>query len=155
MPLKSELAKTSIRGSVVESAANTFTEAQIDTNLAVTGQHLFICTGVFFQSNAAFVGSQTMGLQLTYSSQTDLIGLNDSDWLFGCSWSGGLAGAAGLSVYENTVYQQIDHFPIATSSLYFGGKGAALGFGTTNSVKLIGYHTKVAAADFFRLVQSR
>jgi hypothetical protein len=155
MPLKSELAKTSIRGSVVESASNTFTEAQIDTNLAVTGQHLFICTGVFFKTNAALVGSQLIDLQLTYSSQTSMIGLNDSDWLFGQSWQAGLAGAAGLAVWENQVYHKIDHFPIATSSLYFGAAGVGLAFASTNSVKLIGYHTKVAAADFFRLVQSR
>ena len=45
MPVRNELIKTSLRGAVTETAANTYTEVQVDTNLAIRGDHVFIISG--------------------------------------------------------------------------------------------------------------
>ena len=66
MPTKQELVKTSLRATVAESAANTFTETTMSTNLAVRGDHLFVVTGLWYDLSANLSGAgDSIRIQVT------------------------------------------------------------------------------------------
>lgn len=155
MAVKQELIKTSLRGSVTESGANTFTEQGIDTNLSIRGDHVYIVTAICWKHNAAFEGDgDGVNLHLAYASQSDIIGPSDPDFLFGVNQRVDIVTSGGYGMHR-VLYENIDHFPIAVPQLYIGVKGASLGAAVLAEVKLTGYHVRVNTTEFFRLAQSR
>jgi len=155
MPVRNELIKTSLRGAVTETAANTYTEVQVDTNLAIRGDHVFIISGIWFLAAGSLAGAADMiQCQIAYASQTGIISVNDPDWLCGWRWRMELT-TSGSTVWEPMRYIPINHFPIAVSGLYLGIQGASLGAAATIAAKIEGYHQKVNTQEYFRLAQSR
>lgn len=155
MPTRAETVKTSLRGLTTESAANTFTESTIDTNLAIRGDHIFVITGIWFNGVANLTAAtDALEIQVTYATQSDIIEINDPDWLLGAKWLMTLTTSGG-SVYQPMLYYQIDHFPIAVAQLHLGVKGTSLAAAGSGGVKIEGYHQKVSTTEYFRLAQSR
>lgn len=155
MAIRGELIKTSLRGTVTETAANTFTEAQIDTNLSIRGDHVFIVTGVWLYASATLGGAgDTFSIQVCYASQAGNITPDDPDWLFGASWQMAMV-TSGAGVWLRTMYTPVEHFPIAVPQLYLGVGGSSLATAAKGSIKIEGYHSKVNTTEFFRLAQSR
>ena len=149
------LAKTSLRGNITESAANTYTETTIDTNLSIRGDHVFIVTGIWWQFNAAVVGTgDRFQGQIAYAKQTDIILLDDADWLFGQEVAMDVVTSGG-GHWSRIKHDMVDHFPIAVGTLHLGCKGVGLSNAGQLSVKIEGYHQKVNTTEFFRLAQSR
>lgn len=155
MPSKQELAKTSLRGSVTESAANTFTQVTVDTNLGIRGSDIFVMTGIWFETNANLsANGDQFVIQLAYSTQSAIIQVDDADWLVGAKWAIEFTTSGG-SVWDQVKYVSIDHFPIAVQNLFLGVQGTSLGSAARGSFKIEGYHVKVSTTEFFRLAQSR
>ncbi len=155
MPTKAELVKTSLRATVTESAANTFTEATMSTNLAVRGDHLFIVTGIWWDLSANLSGpGDTIQFQITYATQSAIIRPDDPDWLFGFGWRHDHTTSGG-GLWERGGYQAINDFPVAVPTLYMGLQGTSLAGAAVGGVKIEGYHQKVATSEYFRIAQSR
>lgn len=155
MPVKSELIKTSLRATVTESAANTYTEATLDTNLSIRGDHIFIVTGIWWQHTAVLVGdADSITVQLAYSPQTNVISPGDGDYFASYSIVTKIT-TSGQIVYKGTEYMPINDFPIAVGALYLGVKGVSLASAVVAGVKLEGYHVKVNSTEYFRMAQSR
>lgn len=155
MPLKSELAKFAIRGSVTESAANTFTEAMVNTNLSPEGNLIFIATGLWTHTDAILDGnSEGVEMQLCYAPQSAIIYPNDGDWIFGRKIRVTVA-TQGAHSWERLVYQNINMFPIAQEALYWGTAGDSLAAATTARFKLEGFLMKVATTEYFRISRVR
>lgn len=155
MPVKQELIKTSLRGKVVESAANTYTEATIDTNLSIRGDHIFLVTGIWWSHDGnPIAAGDGIDIQLCYAPQTGGLWTSDPDWFAGYSRYLQFV-TSGAAMLEKTAYQQIDNYPIAVGSLYLGVVGTSLGAAVTAAVKIEGYHVKVNTTEYFRLAQSR
>lgn len=155
MPLRNDLIKTSLRATVTESAANTFTEQQIDTNLSIRGDHIFIVTGVFWQHNAVLNGTgDQIAMQLTYATQSGLITASDNDFLFGIHQAHEVA-TQGAATYLKSIWMPMDEFPVAVTALFLGVQGVSLASAVQASVKIHGYHVKVNTTEYFRLAQSR
>ena len=155
MPVKNEIAKVSMRGTVDDTGAlNTYVEKTIDTNLSFNGQHAFIVTGILFRHDGVLNGNRNVDITLAYETQNAAPQPSDPSFIFGASWASAQL-TSGSVAYNNAQYQDIDHFPIAVQSIFLGLKTANMGAATTAHVKLYGYHMKISQADFFRLAQSR
>ena len=94
MPTKTELAKFAIRGSVTESAPNTYTEAAIQTNLAATGDMMFIATGLWLtlDPNGPQAAVDSMWCHLAYSTQTNSLTPSSADFIWGATFHGRRSG---------------------------------------------------------------
>lgn len=150
---KQEIAKLSIRASLTESAANTFTELAVQTNLAATGEMLFVATGLWMFLNGTVVAAADLAeMQMTYSTQSAIILPGDPDWFAGRS-----IHAMGIAVntYERVTYVDINNFPIATPTIYLGVQGTSQGGSLNCAFKLEGYLQKVNVTDFFRIANLR
>lgn len=155
MALREELIKTSLRASITETAANTYTEKEIHTNLSARGDHIFVVTGIWWQVTAPVnADNDRFTMQITYGKQTDTILLDDSDWFGGQEWALDVVTSGG-GFWDRIVHQVIDHFPVAVPVLYFGCKGGGLATAGQGSVKIEGYHMKVNTNEYFRLAQGR
>ena len=153
MPTKVEMAKFSIRGKVKESAANTYTEVSIATNLVAQGNALFMSTGLWLSLDpgGALATADELYCHIAYSAQSFVIGPDDPDFIWGRAWQN--IGAA--AVLEQITYVPVDHFPLAATNLYFGIQGVSLAQAATARFKLAGYLQKVSTTDFFRIVNLR
>lgn len=155
MPTKNELAKFSIRGAVTETAANTFTQSTVNTNIQVQGNEIFICTGIWFRTDADMAADQDqMQMQLTYTSQSALVTPDDPDWLYGWHWRMVMT-TSGVSVFNPIVHQDLGFFPMANPQLYFACQGTSLAAASSCQFKLEGYLQKVSTTDFFRIQRVR
>lgn len=153
MPTKTELSKFSIRGSVTESAANTYTEQSISTNLVAQGDAMFMATGlwVMMDPKGVLVNADEQWMHLAYTSQSFVITPSHADFIWGQCWQN--TGAA--AVLEVIRYIPIDHFPIASPTIYLGTQGVSLAQAGSVAFKLAGYLQKVSTTDFFRIANLR
>lgn len=157
MPLKAELQKFSIRGSVVESAANTFTSAQVDLNLSLLGSHVFMATALQITHNAALTGAgDQLDVQLTYTTQTGIVDANDADFFWG------LRNIVALTTSGAFIRDQSPRFvwtgggfPIGVQNLQLAVQGTNLGTAVTVGLKLEGYLQRVTTSEFYRITQQR
>lgn len=156
MPTKQELSKFSIRGFVTESAANTFTEQTINTNLAVEGNSIFVVTGchLFLKTSILAASTDQAEMQLAYASQSDILQIDDPDWLCGRAASL-IMTTSGAQVTEMYTYQPVEYFPLAQAQLFLGVKGTNAPSALTAGFKLEGYLQKVTTTDFFRITRVR
>lgn len=157
MALKSELQKQSIRGQVVESAAATYTQATIDTNLAITARHVFILERVWFQYEPLNIVSESgdqWQAQLTYASQTAMVSQNDPDLLANFIQGIHVVVEGGFTIKR--VFQiELGGIPIASPQLFLAIKGTATAAALTLSMRALGYLQRVTEAEFFRVAAAR
>lgn len=152
---KEELSKFSLRGSVTESAANTYTEATINTNLQVEGNMIFIATGLWLGTDATLsAAADRLGFQICYAPQAALVNQDNPDWIAGRSIAFEVV-TSGASNWERFTYVNIDNFPLAQSQLFFGAAGTSLAAASTCTFKLEGWLKKVSTTDFFRIARVR
>lgn len=155
MPTKAELSKFAIRGRVTESAAATFTEAQVNTNLSIEGDHLFIVTGLWLAHNGELdANDEQVQIQLCYASQSALIGPSNPDWIVGMNQFMTRA-TSGTQVYERQRYESVDYFPIAEPQLFLGVAGTGTASAITAEMKMEGYLAKVSTSEYFRITRLR
>lgn len=153
-----EVPKFAIRGSVTESSANTYTEAQIITNIGIESSYVFMATGcyIYLDTNGAIVDADEIHAQLTYTSQSALIAPGDADWILGRGVHFHLTTSGGLATpFEETMYYSMAPYPIAQNILYWGVRGLSLANAGTAAFKLEGFLKKVSSTDFLRITRSR
>ena len=156
MPTKVELAKFSIRGRVQESSANTFAQSSIQTNLSAVGDQMFIVTGLwtaFYGAALNLLNDYVVG-QVTYASQSAAIGPSDPDFIWGREPQQQILTTGG-GILEALNYVSVNHFPLATPTIYIGVMGNGQASVITFDVKIEGYMQKVSTTDFFRIANLR
>jgi hypothetical protein len=153
----------SIGFSTIETAANTFTQSQIDLNLSPLDREVFVALGVNLDPYTpdSVAGSDSdVRAALTATSNTVIVGLNNSNCIAASQnairASGFLdSGVSFQSLGSETPAAQLDYLAIiATSDFYVGvvGRGNLLAKGVTG--KLYGYRARASADIFAALVQS-
>ena len=160
----SQTSETIVIGfSVDESAANTFTQGQVDLQLNPLDNEVFVVTGInldpFFPNAIAGVDTRVK-TALTTTSRTTMPGLADSACL---ATSVNFIAAAGF-VDGGIGFQQssfdtppglVDYLGIiATNDFFIQVEGTANNVATGVNGKLYGYRAKASAATYAALVQS-
>lgn len=150
------LIKTAFRAGVIESAANTFTETEIDLNLSAVGGYAFIMTDLILAHTAAMdAADEATALQLCYTTQTAMISQSSAEQLWRWDWK------CMVSTNGGSVTELQRHFvmgagglAIARSSLFFGIKSTGLAGTATGKAVLRGYYAKVTPEQYFKLAQT-
>ena len=161
--LKQSSATVAIGFSVDESAANTFSQAQVDLNLSPLDREVFVVTAINLDPIApdaiAAVNTQTQA-SLTTTSQTQVVNLDNSNCLATATLdirAGGFVDG-GVSFTRNgmeTPPATLDYIGIiATNDFFVQIKGT--GNTGTKSVfgKMYGYRAVASADIYAALVQS-
>jgi len=159
--LKQTSSVVSIGFSVTESAANTFTQEQVDLNLDPLNREVFVVMAIDLDpAEPDFVaGSQTAtDVSLTTTSQTSIQSLSNSN----CLAVGKLAirsvGAAGVSFQRQATESPsalLEYLGIiATNDFFVGISGTNNASAKASAGKLYGYRATAGADIFAALVQS-
>jgi len=164
MAIKQITSLVNIGGTVTESAANTFTEAQIGINLSPVDRQVFVITDVAFTSQEPSRVPATLtelAYQVTKTSQTAIISANNPDLVSRaqklCS-----GGAAEFSFFEtdfgqnqNTTGDRNDYLMIlATEDAFIGVAGTANTAAKSADVRVTGYFATADASTYQALVLS-
>lgn len=148
---------------VIESAANTFTQARVDLQLNPLDNEVFVVTGIDMDLSApdAIAATDTkQTMALTTTSQTTLPGLAQTPVLARKSLRIQAAGFVdgGVSFQEaagDTPPATLDYVGIISTNDFFlqtqGANNATAGSG---SVKVYGYRARAEASVYAALVQS-
>ena len=159
--LKATSSTVAIGFSVVESAANTFTQGQVDLNLSPLDREVFVVLGINLDPVApeAIAGTDTSTrCSLTSTSQTAVQQLNNSNCLATSVLDIRAVGASMVPFTrssQDTPMGDIDYIGIIATNDFFiqlTGTGNTL----VKSVfgKLYGYRARASADIFAALVQS-
>ena len=152
-----------ISGSQAESAANTFTEGQVDLQLNVLDREVFVVTAV--DINTGFPTAQaatntSVRMSLSTTSRTAIGTLGDSNVLAiastGIQASGLVDGGVGFSqVAPETPQGDMDYIGIIATNDFFvqivGDNNVAAKSG---SFRIWGYRAQASADTFAALTQS-
>lgn len=152
-----------ISSRVDESAPNTFTEAQVDLQLDVLNNEVFVVVACDINPSMpdALAGVDTATrVVVTATSQTTMQGLSD-DTVIAISGvsirAGGFAdGGVGFQQQSlETPTGALDYIGIiATNNYFLGVLGTANATAKAGSARLWGYRAKADAATYAALVQS-
>jgi len=160
----SQTSETIVIGfSVDESAANTFTQGQVDLQLNPLDNEVFVVTGInldpFFPSALAATDTRVK-TALTTTSRTSMPGLSDSACLATAvnqiQAAGFVDGGVGFQQSSfDTPPGMLDYLGIIATNDFFiqvEGSGNPVPKGVTG--KLYGYRARASAATYAALVQS-
>ena len=161
--LKQTSSIVAIGFSTIESAANTFTQSQIDLNLSPLDREVFVVLGVNldpYTPDASTGTDSDVRSALTSTSQTvmtDLANANciaaTGNFIRGANFADG--GCAFQSLGQETPGAQLDYLAIISTSDFFVsvvGRGNVLAKGVSG--KMYGYRARASADIFAALVQS-
>ena len=152
-----------IGASVVESAANTFTEARVDLQLNPLDNEVFVVTGIDMDVSApdALAGVDTAQvMSITTTSQTALPSLADTACMARKSLNIRAAGFVdgGVSFQEaagDTPPATLDYIGIiATNDFFLQTQGVGNTVSKSGAMKLYGYRARAEASTYAALVQS-
>ena len=163
MALKKSSETIIISGEVSESAANTFTEAQIDVQLNALDNEVFVVTAVdldiFAPDGVAGTRTNSSG-SLSVTSRTTLGSIADSNVLASISnllASDGFADATA-SFEKTSMEAPVGDLPyigiIATNNFFAQIDGTNNVNAKTMRFRVYGYRAKADAATYAALVQS-
>ena len=163
MALKKSSETIIISGEVAESAANTFTEAQIDVQLNALDNEVFVVTAVdldiFAPDGVAGTRTNSSG-SLSVTSRTTLGSIADSNVLASISnllASDGFADATA-SFEKTSMEAPVGDLPyigiIATNNFFAQIDGTNNVNAKTMRFRVYGYRAKADAATYAALVQS-
>jgi len=156
------------RGSVTESAAATFTQLEIDTNLSVERGVIwlvhfieFITQDLLFLNEVAASGSEALDCQLTKQTQTAILRGNDPDLIQShcqrVSRSAAIGTDTGPLYFKTFAEKRFDFpmaVPVASQSLFLGIIGTDAS-GVHRVDIRIGYSLRaVSDKFFFRVAQA-
>jgi len=149
--------------SITESAANTFTQAEIDLQLNPLDQEVFVVVAADLDPSAPFnvAGTNTQtAMSVTSTSQTGFANINSSNAIANAVLdirqdAASVTGVAFDRSSLDSPVASLDYIAIISTSQFFaqivgtGNIGARNGFGA-----LWGYRAKADAATYAALVQS-
>ena len=161
--LKQTSSIVSIGFSTIESAANTFTQSQVDLNLSPLDREVFVVLGVNmdpYTPDATAAQDSDVRSALTSTSQTVMTDLANANCI---ASSGNYIKAAGFldggvsfqTLGSETPASQLDFLNIIATSDFFvsvQGRGNLLAKGVSG--KMYGYRARASADIFAALVQS-
>ena len=149
--------------SVIETAPNTFTEAQVDLNLSPLDREVFVCLAINMDSDQpdaiAGVNTAVRGA-FTTTSQTDIPTLQNANCLSRLTSQIQAAGfvdggVAFQSQALETPPSTLEYIGIiATNDFFVSVKGVANNLAKGVSGKLYGYRAVASADIYAALVQS-
>lgn len=152
-----------IGASVVESGANTFTQASVDLQLNPLDNEVFVVTGIDIDVDAPDATAATdtaVRMSLTTTSQTALPSLANSNCMARKSLRIQAAGFAdgGVGFEEaagDTPPATLDYIAIiATNDFFLQIEGVANGGAKSGACKVYGYRARADSAVYAALVQS-
>ena len=152
-----------IGASVVESAANTFTQERVDLQLNPLDNEVFVVTGIDMDVGTpdAIAATDTKTtMAITTTSQTALPSLADTACLARKSLNIRAAGFVdgGVSFQEaagDTPPATLDYIGIiATNDFFLQFEGSGNTNSRSGSVKVYGYRARAEASTYAALVQS-
>lgn len=161
--LKSPSSPVTVSFEVPESAANTYTEAQVNLSLNVLDQEVFVVTGVNLDllppDAVPAITTRTRGQLSTTSrttignlSQTNIIAIARDDIVMA---AGSTTGTAFSAMFGESPAVGMDYLAIiATNDFFVGVEGNANVGAKSMSGKLYGYRAIADAATFAALTQS-
>lgn len=155
------------RVSVTETAAATFTQQELDTQLSVERGVIwqihfveFFLNGLSLLREVAANAQESIDIQLTRTTQTGIVGLTDPDVLireaYMLSRSAAIGTDAGPLYFYSTLLKRYEFklpIPVASQSLFLGILGTAASAHTVSC--RIGYNIEhVSDEYFFRVAQA-
>ena len=152
-----------IGASVVESAANTFTQQRVDLQLNPLDNEVFVVTGIDMDVSTpdAIAATNTqVAMAITTTSQTALPSLADTACMARKSLNIKAAGFVdgGVSFQEaagDTPPATLDYIGIiATNDFFLQVEGTGNAGARSGAVKLYGYRARAEASTYAALVQS-
>ena len=160
--LKPASSVVSIGFASTESAANTFTQSQIDLNLSPLDREVFVVLAINIDSDFPDNKTDTIARvrsQLTTTSQTDIVTLQNSNCMARLTYESNNVGDTCVAVNAS---QSLESPPatleyigiIATNDFFIGVKGTANSLVKGMSGKLYGYRAVASADIYAALVQS-
>lgn len=159
--LKASSSVVPIGFSVTESAANTFTQAQIDLNLSPLDREVFVVLAVNLDSGVpeTITGTDTaVRMRLTSTSQTAIVGLDNANCMAALSHftqSDAVNAVAYSSQALETPPSTLEYIGIiATNDFFVSIQGINNTAAVGGSGKLYGYRAIASADIYAALVQS-
>ena len=159
--LKQSSAVVPIGFSVTESAANTYTQTQVDLNLSPLDREVFVCLAINLDVTPADNKTDTKTtskMRLTTTSQTDIVDLDNANCLAALSLF--VENADGTAVgFTNQALETppstLEYIGIiATNDFFVGIRGENNDVPKGGSGKLYGYRAVASADIYAALVQS-
>jgi len=159
--LKQSSSVVPIGFSVTESAANTFTQAQVDLNLSPLDREVFVVLAVNLDSGVpeTITGTNTaVRMRLTTTSQTGIVGLDNANCMAALSHfteSDAVNAVAYSSQALETPPSTLEYIGIiATNDFFVSIQGINNANPVGGSGKLYGYRAIASADIYAALVQS-
>ncbi len=161
--LKASSSAVAIGFDVTESAANTFTQAQIDLNMSPLDREVFVVTAINLDPSAPqMIGGVNTATTaaLTTTSQTAIANLSNSNCMATAKLdirSDAAAPTAAVSFTRlvETPSAQLDYLGIIATNDFFVGIQGTNNTGVRScSGKLYGYRARASADIYAALVQS-
>ena len=163
MALKQTSSTIIIGARVAESAANTFTEGQVDLQLNPLDNEVFVVQAIdldLANPDAVAAVNTSVSGTLTTTSQTSLPGLQSSNVLASAEMSIRAAGFVdGGVAFQKTSMEtppaMLDYIGIiATNDFFLQVQGSGNLGGKSIKAKVYGYRARADAATYAALVQS-
>jgi len=160
--LKRTSADFFVSAQVIESAANTFTSAQITLPLNSLDREVFVVTGIILDPATPSIVPGTScdsSLQLTRQVATAMIPLSEFN-LIATSTETILSGAAEHSFFSKTYGNQINESGqdyvdvVATPNMFLACQGGNNVGPLTSSVRVYGYRARADSAVYSALIAS-
>ena len=159
--LKQTSGTISIGARVVESAANTFTQEQIDLNLDPLNREVFVIQAVNLDPGAPDMVTDTpsaVAASLTTTSQTLLVGLDNANCMANTRLDIKTDATNAVSFTRGageTVVSMLDYIGIcATSDMFLSIEGTENLAAKSCNAKIYGYRAQASADIYAALVQS-
>lgn len=142
----------SVRGTVTESGANTYTENEIDTQLDPrTSSNIMLITGAIVQHDASLaVTLDGLKWHLSRNSATGILAPNHRDFIMG----GDAVYNVTTSGSNESVKLHYIELPIAypiASNLFLAIQGVSLTAAATLKAAVCGYIKKATSAELLRV----
>ena len=151
-----------VNGSLDESAANTYTQAEISLPLDSLNQEGVLVHAAYFISDEpdAIAATRTaLTLQLTTTSKTDMVGANDANLLARRQTiiQGGAGEFSGPHVVDfvgqEAPYQESDNLGlVATDNVFFAIRGSNNAVAKNGTFRLVCSRIKLESAAYAALV---
>ncbi len=151
-----------VSAEVVETAANTYTEAKITLPLNSLDREVFVITGILFDpaTPSAIAATQCDStIQLTRNTSANMVNLSEFN-LISLSTETIVGGAGEFSFFSKTYGNQItdtgaDYVDVvATPDMYVAVQGANNAGALTSSVRVFGYRATADVSVYSALVAS-
>ena len=161
--LKQTSSTIAIGFNATETAANTFTQSQVDLNLSPLDREVFVVLSAnldpYLPDSVAGTTTKVQS-SISATSQTDVMQLNDANVLAVAlnaivQNAGGIEGAAFQTLGAETPPSTLDYIGIiATNDFFVQVKGTGNSTAKAVNGKVYGYRAKASADIYAALVQS-